>query len=75
MAQSLTGLQASRLLGLQLRDRTTRTAAIRRIAAVFRRHGGNAVHSAADLGVSHRTLMGWVHEIPELRRALDESRR
>jgi transcriptional regulator with PAS, ATPase and Fis domain len=49
-------------------------AALRVLQSAFRASGGNAVHAAMSLAVSHRTLMRWVGEYEDVRTALEEAR-
>lgn len=49
-------------------DPLLRAAAVSRIEAVLREHGGNATHTARALGVSSRAFFRWLGEDPELAR-------
>ena len=55
-------------------DRLLREAAISRIEAVMREHGGNATRTARALGVSSRALFRWMSEDPELARLASDLR-
>lgn len=45
-----------------------------RISAAIQHAGGNAVRAAKELGVSHRSLMRWQDEDPEVGRILADYR-
>lgn len=56
------------LLGAQLRSGEPEAidAAASRIRAALNACGGNRTHAARALGVSWRTLVGWIHDCPSL---------
>lgn len=55
-------------------DPLLRQAAMARISAAIQHAGGNAVRAAKELGVSHRSLMRWQDEDPEVGRILADYR-
>lgn len=63
-----------RMLSYQLKDQSGRAEAIRRIDEAFRAKEGNAMQAAQYLGVTHRALMYWVAEYPELKKRLAKAR-
>lgn len=69
------GSARARLLGAQLRDPGQHTVAKRSIIAAFRATGGNAVHAAERLDVSHRILMEWLEQHADLRSEVERIRR
>ena len=54
---------------LQSGDKPT----IDRVLAAVRKAKGNAVHAAADIGVSHRTMCRWL-KIPVVAKAVEKAR-
>jgi len=55
-------------------DPLLRAAAVSRIEAVLREHGGNITHTARALGVSSRALFRWMSEDPEIARLASDLR-
>ncbi|GMV18360.1 MAG: hypothetical protein AMXMBFR56_65840 [Polyangiaceae bacterium] len=65
----------ARRLSLELRDKSRRDLAVQEIAEAFEATDGNAVHAADKLKISHRSLMRFVKECPQLERVVRGIRR
>lgn len=67
-------VRASRI-SFDLKDPPTHRRAIREIGEAIRAAGGNMIHAAEALQVSHRQLMRWAQEYPGLKKHIDSVRR
>jgi transposase-like protein len=63
-------------IGTMIRDNAEEAMA--RLVRLLRKHGGNTVHSAEEVGVHHATLKRWIVNLEKagqpIRQALEEIR-
>jgi transcriptional regulator with PAS, ATPase and Fis domain len=68
------GTLTARRLSAMLQEGRTRMHAVREILRAFEACEGNALHAAKRLGISHRALLRWMVDYPQLEEAIGRLR-